>query len=101
MQRAGNQEIAWEMAFLSRFTALRTVTSSSAEILPVYVGILDVERACHIALLPAAALPRWSNKRYSAGLIWGETARDTFNFDSDPFMWLTGKLDMFELVGHN
>lgn len=80
MQRAGNQEIAWEMAFLSHFTALRTVMSSSAEILPVYVGALDLERACPIALLPAAVLPRGSIKRYSVGLIWGETARDTFRF---------------------
>lgn len=58
MQRAGNQEIAWEMAFLSHFAALRTVTSSSAEILSVYVGILDLGCACHISLFSAAVLPR-------------------------------------------
>lgn len=69
MQRAGNQEIAWEMAFLSRFTALRTVTSSSAEILTVYVGILNLGCACHVALFSASGVPRASIKGYSLDLI--------------------------------
>lgn len=43
MQGAGNQEIAWEMAFLPRFTALPTVTSPTA-------------RLCHSVLAPASGL---------------------------------------------
>lgn len=43
MQRAGNQEIAWEMAFLPRFTALRTVTSLRA-------------RFCHFVLAPCSGV---------------------------------------------
>jgi len=62
MQRAGNQEIAWEMAFLSHFTALRTVTSSSAEILSVYVGVLNLGCACHITSFSASGVPRRSIK---------------------------------------
>lgn len=69
MQRAGNQEIAWEMAFLSRFTALRTVTSSSAEILSVYVGVLNTECACHKALFSASGVSRGSVKAHGVDLI--------------------------------
>lgn len=69
MQRAGNQEIAWEMAFLSRFTALRTVTSSSAEILSVYVGVLNMGCACHTALFSASGASRGSINGYSVDLI--------------------------------
>lgn len=64
MQRAGNQEIAWEMAFLSRFTALRTVTSSRAEILSVYVGVPNLGCACHMALFSASGVLRGSYKGY-------------------------------------
>lgn len=75
MQRAGNQEIAWEMAFLSRFTALRTVTSSSAEILSVYVAVPNTERVRRKALFSASGVSRGYVKAYGVDLISGQDSK--------------------------
>ena len=55
--------------FPARFTALRTVTSSSAKILSVYVGVLNMGCPCHIVLFSASGVSRGSIKGYSVDLI--------------------------------